>query len=244
MRTSLFWLDNDLKTERHSEFVKDVFSGLGDYMSLVSRHLKEVPYGYGERPFVGYLAQTAYVTGKYWILIEYDMNVRDETSGKKRGWYRPDLYLANLRTRKCCTFEFKMDWITRRNAVKEEHMSLIIEKGVNEARKQLHQYSYVCEWRESDYWCSLVIVRVTCRKGDIARWQRNPELYPADLKQIKSVCKRSANSKIYSYRPNFYYNYFINYSDLCNEKFWSNGETPTFGFIGIGRLETYRQIRY
>jgi len=201
-----------------------------------------VPYGYGERPFVGYLAQTAYKSSKDWVLVEYDMNIRDRPQGQK-GWYRPDLYLANIATQECCTFEVKMDWIPRKKASEATCLSSLIEANMKQAREQLHGYSYICPWRESDYWCSLAVIRISCIRDDVARWRENPDLYSHELRQIRKVCKDILIGQNYSYQPNFYYRYFLSPEEVSNGGLWSKEETPPFGLVCIGRLESYRQIR-
>jgi hypothetical protein len=136
-----------------------------------------------------------------------------------------------------------MDWIREQKANQISSLSALIERNVKQAREQLHDYSQICPWKESDFWCSLAVVRLFCTGDDFRQWGNQPNSYLAKLTQIKRACKDSLTGQSYTYEPSFYYSYFLKYEEVSDKKLWADKKPPPFGLLCVGRLESYRQVR-
>jgi hypothetical protein len=231
----VIWLDNRT-SPIYRKFIGNIFYQLGEYYSEFIQKTYDMPFYYGERPQVGYIAQSASKC-QYLSVQDYNVNISDKLRRRLKNHYVPDLLIwvpARGQEPHTCVFEAKVKYWTSIDP-KENRLPKIISCDLTEAVNQISAHGN----KEGRFYCALSAVRIYCTYRKWETWLKKPSLYNDKIDDLMDKIKCALNECRKSEdKPNFYWHYIAPHNTV--KLVYGKGKTnPTLGIFWVGLIRQY-----
>lgn len=161
----------------HYDFIDKLFLELGKYYDEFIDNVKEAPYSYSERTFVGHLAQSACRNG-YYSIQDYDVAGQNVKRGLK-AHYVPDIRIWVTQTNKW-VFEAKTTYPSPIDKAPKD-LSEIILCRLKKAGNQIKKQGYI----EGHYQCAIVASPLHCAISKYQKYKSNPKEYYLQMNELR-----------------------------------------------------------
>lgn len=225
----------NIMRKRIKMYFEKYLAGLFDW---IIKQYCEMPIGYTENSFSGYLAQAAYATGWY-AIVDYVDRPKNSNKDSENHTYRPDLYLAmSAEQEDNMVFEVKKEWIQL-----DSHPSTIsryIIRSLENAYSQIDRHENP---KEAKYRCSLGVIYVGCSK---TRWSEiknaDTSIYNEKVKKFREIFSNTIQDRqCWSVNPNFSYLYFLNRTNSSHDDLFQVKNPCCLGCLVVGLIERSKE---